>query len=113
MTAIAQEKARVFVVLNPMAGSCTAADVRRALDQRLGEQIQTDIYETTGEEDVVAIVRAELANNPRVVVAAGGDGTISDVAEALIRSDACLGIIPVGTANVFARELGIPLDLEG
>jgi YegS/Rv2252/BmrU family lipid kinase len=113
MTAIAQEKARIFVVLNPMAGSCTAADVRQALDRQLGEQIQAEIYETTGDEDVVAIVRTELTNNPSVVVAAGGDGTISDVAEALVGTDIRLGIIPVGTANIFARELGIPLSLEG
>jgi len=115
MTAVVQAQARIFVVLNPMAGSSNAADIRQALQQQLGEQIQTEIYETTGDEgeDIVAIVRAELANNPSVVVAAGGDGTISDVAEALIGTDTRLGIIPVGTANVFARELGIPLDLEG
>jgi len=82
------------------------------LEKHLGELIQTDIYETTGHEDVVAIVRAELTHSPSVVVAAGGDGTISDVAEALIGADVRLGIIPVGTANIFARELGIPLDLE-
>jgi YegS/Rv2252/BmrU family lipid kinase len=113
MTAIAQEQARVFVVLNPMAGRSTPDDVRQALERHLGEQSQTAIYETTGQEDVVAIVRAELAKAPSIVVAAGGDGTISDVAEALIGTDTRLGIIPVGTANVFARELGIPLDLEG
>jgi YegS/Rv2252/BmrU family lipid kinase len=115
MTATAQAKARVFVVLNPMAGGCTADDVRQALDQHLGEQAHTDIFETTGhaDEDVVAVVRAELANDPVLVVAAGGDGTVSEVAEALIGTDIPLGIIPVGTANVFARELGLPLDLEG
>jgi len=115
MTATVQEKARIFVVLNPMAGSSNAADIRQALEQQLGEQIQTEIYETTGDqsEDIVAIVRAELANSPSVVVAAGGDGTISQAAEALIGTETRLGIIPVGTANVFARELGIPLDLPG
>jgi diacylglycerol kinase family enzyme len=114
MTATEQAQARIFVVLNPMAGSANAADVRQALARQLGEQIQADFYETTGDqaEDIVAIVRAELANNPSVVVAAGGDGTISQVAEALIGTDTCLGIIPVGTANIFARELNIPFDLE-
>ena len=114
MTATEQIQTRMIVVLNHMAGSANADDVRQALARQLGEQIQTDFYETTGDEaeDIVAIVRAELVNNPSVVVAAGGDGTISQVAEALIGTDTCLGIIPVGTANVFARELGIPLDLE-
>jgi len=107
------QQERIFVVLNPMAGSSNADDIRQAVHVQLGEQVHIDIYETTGAEDVVAIVRAELANNPSIVVAAGGDGTISDVAEALISTDTRLGIIPVGTANVFARELGIPLDLAG
>ena len=50
---------RVFVVLNPMAGSCTADDVRSALQRHFGERIAPDIYETTGsdDEDVVATVR--------------------------------------------------------
>jgi len=115
MTVTAQEQARVFVVLNPMAGNCTADDVRQALDRHMGDQVHADIFETTGleDEDVVAVVRAELSQAPAMVVAAGGDGTISEVAEALIGTDIPLGIIPVGTANIFARELGIPLDLDG
>jgi YegS/Rv2252/BmrU family lipid kinase len=115
MTVTAQEKARIFVVLNPMAGNSTAEDVRHALARHIGDRAQTDIFETTGQEDedIAAIVRAEQTHAPVMVVAAGGDGTISEVAEALIGTDIPLGIIPVGTANVFARELGIPLDLEG
>ena len=114
MTATMQEQTRIFVVLNPVAGSANADDIRQALARHLGEQMQAAFYETTGAqgEDVVAIVRDELAHNPSVVVAAGGDGTISNVAEALIGTGTRLGIIPAGTANVLARELGIPLDLE-
>jgi YegS/Rv2252/BmrU family lipid kinase len=104
---------RVFVVLNPMAGNSTADDVRSALQQAFGEQIELEIYETTGseDEDVVAIVRDAVRNKFELVVAAGGDGTVSDVAEGLVASDVPMGIVPVGTANVFARELNLPLTL--
>jgi diacylglycerol kinase (ATP) len=107
------EQHEIFVVLNPMAGSCVDTDVRQALDRHFERQYE--IYETTGQasEDVTAIVRAALARGFSMVVAIGGDGTVSDVAEALVGTSTPLGIIPVGTANVFARELGLPLDLEG
>jgi YegS/Rv2252/BmrU family lipid kinase len=105
---------RVFVVLNPMAGSCTAEDVRTALEQHFGDRIDLEIYETTGrdDEDIVATVRAVIERGVDLVAAAGGDGTVSDVAEGVIGTDVPLGIIPVGTANVFARELELPMTLD-
>ena len=105
---------RVFVVLNPMAGSCTADDVHTALQQHFGDNTTVDIYETTGadDEDVAEIVRREAGKGAALVGAAGGDGTVSEVAEGLIGSDIPMGIIPVGTANVFARELALPMTLN-
>lgn len=115
MKETAAEQARCFVVLNPMAGNCTADEVRQVLERHLGGAGYTyHIYETTGkdDEDVVAVVRAAVQQGSELVVAIGGDGTVSDAAEALAQTSIPLGIIPVGTANVFAQELGIPLDLE-
>lgn len=110
-----EERRRIFVVLNPMAGSCTAEDVRLALDRHFAPPDEYEIYETTGldDEDVVAVVREAAERDYSLIVAAGGDGTVSDVAEGLIGADIPMGIIPVGTANVFARELELPLDLDG
>jgi YegS/Rv2252/BmrU family lipid kinase len=109
-----QQLSRVFVVLNPMAGNSTAADVRAALGRHFSADTWSqEVYETIGDEQVADVVRAALGRGCDLVVAAGGDGTVSDVAEALVHTDIPLGIIPVGTANVLARELGLPLDLEG
>src|ERR1051325_356780 len=54
--------------------------------------------------------RRALEAGPPVLVAAGGDGTLSAVADVLRGTDTALGVIPVGTMNNFAKDLGIPLD---
>ncbi len=110
----AEQPQRVFVVLNPLAGSCTTDDVYASLDRNLTAAGHSyEAYETTGEEQLADVVRAALARDFTIVAAAGGDGTVSDVAEGLVHSEIPLAIIPVGTANVLARELGVPVDLDG
>lgn len=106
----------MLVVLNPQAGNCNADEVRLALAHHFASETwTTTIYETTGAEDerIPEIVRARLTEEYDLVVAVGGDGTVSEVAEALVHRETPLGIIPLGTANVLARELRIPLDMQG
>ncbi|MCU1382052.1 MAG: diacylglycerol kinase catalytic domain family protein [Acidobacteria bacterium] len=55
----------------------------------------------------------DASRHAAIVVAAGGDGTVSSVAAALVDSAAALGVLPLGTLNHFAKDLQIPLDLEG
>jgi diacylglycerol kinase family enzyme len=59
----------------------------------------------------VEAARAAGGRTP-IVVAAGGDGTVSSVAAGLIGTPAALGVLPLGTLNHFAKDLGIPLNLE-
>jgi len=105
---------RVLVILNPQAGSCTADDVRQALGRHFPcEDDACAVIETTGGEDLGGVARKAGADGRDLVIAAGGDGTVSAVAAGLVGSATPLGLIPLGTANVLARELGIPVDLEG
>ncbi|HEX4631261.1 MAG TPA: diacylglycerol kinase family protein [Chthoniobacterales bacterium] len=62
--------------------------------------------------DIAALAREAARTTEPVIVAAGGDGTISTVAAALVGSDKILGVLPVGTLNHFAKDLHLPLDLE-
>jgi YegS/Rv2252/BmrU family lipid kinase len=104
---------RVFAILNPKAGSAVGDAVRQALTGCMnGKENRLEIHETAQRDDVGALVRDRLAMGVDLVIAAGGDGTVSAVADALAGSNTPLGIIPMGTANVLARELNIPLDLH-
>ena len=58
-------------------------------------------------------VRDALAKGPDLVILGGGDGTISSLVDELVGKEVLLGILPLGTANSFARTLGIPLTIEG
>jgi YegS/Rv2252/BmrU family lipid kinase len=102
-----------FVVLNPVAGSNGSQTVRQALERHVPSAGTTcEIHEAGSSEPMAEVVRAALARGCDLIVAAGGDGTISAVAGGLAGSDVPLGIIPLGTANVLARELGIPVELD-
>ena len=62
--------------------------------------------------DAAQAVRSAVQTGAAVVVAAGGDGTVRSVAAGLVGSQTPLGVLPLGTLNHFAKDLGIPLDLE-
>lgn len=106
---------RLFAVLNPVGGRCDPARVRAALEEHCARSAhRLEIYETTGDadEDVPARVREAVAGGAELVVAIGGDGTVSEAAQALVGGEVPLAVIPTGTANVFARVMGIPLELD-
>lgn len=106
----------VFVVLNPVAGTSDGLSVRATLEERLAaDGRRVEVYETTGaeDEDIPALVREAVGRGADLVVAAGGDGTVSLVADALAGGEVPLGIVPVGTANVLAQVLELPGDVAG
>ncbi len=70
--------------------------------------MRLELVKTTKPRHAETLARSAAEAGARMVVAAGGDGTIAEVASGLIGSDVKLGIIPLGTANVLARELSIP-----
>jgi YegS/Rv2252/BmrU family lipid kinase len=100
----------MFVIFNPAAGSRRRRKLARAMGV-LGRNAV--LAATTGPGDATRIAAQAAAEGHDCVVAAGGDGTIAEVAAGLIGSGSALGILPFGTANVLALELGLPRDAEG
>lgn len=90
---------------NPSSGT-------KSLDflEDAARQADLELLPIRREVDVAALVHARMRDGQRLFVAAGGDGTINTVVQALVGTDAALAVIPAGTFNHFARDLGIPLD---
>jgi diacylglycerol kinase (ATP) len=104
---------RAFVVLNPVAGRTAAERVRKALQRYLSDKgYELEIYETSGANEVSGLVRQAIERGCSPIIAAGGDGTVSEVVDGLANTDVPLGIIPAGTTNALAQELGLPLNIE-
>lgn len=107
------EKPKTYVVINPVAGvsqlEIVRARIQAALEQR---EIPCEFYETTGKEDLRQMVRDKVKAGFKLFISAGGDGTLSNVIDGLVGTDAPLVIIPTGTWNALARALDIPLQLE-
>jgi len=96
-----------LVIFNPTAGPRRRRRLRAALDLLRARGVEVTMCETFAPRDGERIAREALGY--QVIVAAGGDGTINEVVNGIhARGDGCaLGIVPLGTANVLARELGI------
>ncbi len=75
--------------------------------------LEADIRMPERGADLQELTRELVRGGAETVVAAGGDGTVNAVASVLAGSGVALGVIPVGTLNHFARDLGIPLNAEG
>lgn len=106
-------KEKVCLIINPFSGTeskkSIPEDVAAAFDQK---KVDLMIRVTGYPEHATEIARKAAKKKYRYVIAAGGDGTVNEVARALVNTDTTLGILPLGSGNGLARDLGIPMDTE-
>lgn len=102
----------MLVVYNPTAGRRRVGRLWRVLDRLAMSGIRVELAETHWPGHATQLARQAAERGQALVVAAGGDGTIAEVAVGIEGTDSRLGIIPLGTANVLARELGLPFAPE-
>ena len=97
-----------FLIYNPQAGGLTrarghritrAAELLRSLGHKVAE------LPTERAQHATALARSAVASGADLIIAAGGDGTINEVANGMVGSDTPLAILPAGTANVLAMEM--------
>ncbi|MDQ6639187.1 MAG: sphingosine kinase [Pseudomonadota bacterium] len=103
-----------IVIVN--AGSGEGNDpalIDRLAELLAGAGLHAKIDLAHGGDAIAALVANAIAQRPRLIVAGGGDGTVSSVAAALVDTGIAFGVLPLGTLNHFAKDLGIPLELAG
>lgn len=107
---------RVLAILNPSSGTGRADELVDSLSDRLKAHGAADVElrQTTGPEDAFDWAKAAAEEGHQLLVAGGGDGTVTAVAHGVHRSGARLpiAILPLGTGNGMARVLGLPLEPE-
>jgi diacylglycerol kinase (ATP) len=98
---------QAHLIFNPVAGQGNADEELALIQDLLGPHFNLKVHLTTPEIGAEELARLAIATQPDLVIASGGDGTVSAVAGCLIGTDVALGIIPRGTANAFGLALGI------
>lgn len=100
------------IIANPTSGSFPHYnhDFQETLAFLKEHGWQVALWPTSGPGDAQSLARRAVEQQIAVVIVAGGDGTINEVIQSLAGSECALGVLPTGTVNVWAREMGIPLD---
>jgi diacylglycerol kinase family enzyme len=103
----------IAILLNPASGTAHQARLRDEIEERCrAAGIDARIRELPDRPDISLLARQALDEQPEAIVAGGGDGTVSAIAAAVAGTPTPLGVLPLGTLNHFAKDAGIPLDLQ-
>ncbi len=100
----------LLVIYNPVGGWRQQRRFRATLRRLAVAGSLVTVLETSAKGEAEALAHSALDEGFAVIVAAGGDGTINEVANALTGSGNVMGILPLGTLNVLAAEIGLPSD---
>ena len=97
----------MLVIHNPAAGSRRIQMLQKVLDLLSQSGVKVDTVQTVSAGHATVLAREAVARGVRLIVAAGGDGTIAEVAAGFDDSGVKLGVIPLGSANVLAHEYAL------
>lgn len=98
----------IFVIVNPISGTGSKKKIVNLLSD-LNEEYSVRFFYTRYSRHATQIASEAVKRGVRFIIAVGGDGTINEVAQALVGTDFALGIIPSGSGNGLARHLRIPM----
>lgn len=105
---------RAAIIYNPVARTLSRHLhlLERSAAALARQEIETRLVPTIAPGSAAAQAREQIESGCDLILAAGGDGTINEVANGMLHSGVPLGILPGGTANVLAREMRLPINME-
>lgn len=112
---ISQPQKEAVLIANPASGSYAqyAHQLQETIKYLNNNSWQVDLKLTQHQGDAGQFAREAVEQKKHVVISVGGDGTINEIIQALAGTETALGVLPMGTVNIWAREMGIPLDAIG
>ena len=104
---------KIVFIMNPISGTAKKNAIPKIIEDTLDrERYEYEIIKTEYAGHASKIAKEAMEHDIDIVVAVGGDGTVNEVARAIINSKTALGIIPCGSGNGLARHLMLPLDIK-
>lgn len=102
-----------IIIYNPISGrpARRAEDVRKMVELLASRGIKVVARATSGPDDASQIAHSAVASGADIIISYGGDGTLNEVIQGMAGSQTALAVWPGGTANVVARDLGVPLAI--
>ncbi|MDC9498840.1 MULTISPECIES: diacylglycerol kinase family protein [unclassified Pseudoalteromonas] len=98
-------KNKAVIIANPVSGTKMWQDKEHLIVARLSAYYDLEVLTTTKEIDGIELAKQAIKDKPDIIIACGGDGTVTEVASVLVNTQCKLGIIPMGTANALAHVL--------
>lgn len=107
-------KKQIVFIMNPISGTVSKAGIPHIIEANLDkERFDYTIRETQYAGHASVIAEEAKDEKADIVVAVGGDGTVNEVARAIVQSDTALAILPCGSGNGLARHLMLPMNIKG
>jgi YegS/Rv2252/BmrU family lipid kinase len=106
------ENKKIAFIINPISGTKKKTDIPLYIHEKLDGKFEIDIRFTERKGHAFEMAQQMASEGYDIIVAVGGDGTVNEIASALVHTNTALGIIPCGSGNGLARHLQIPLDCK-
>lgn len=105
-------KSLIVLIFNPIATKASGRKIARASHFLRSRGYKAEILFTEQKGHAESLAREAVKESPSLIIAAGGDGTFNEIVNGIAGSEIPMAILPLGTTNVLAKELGLPENVE-